>query len=198
MKWLKNLQKHKNEKESKSNITSQMRESYPLCIEILEHKLDEKDMLFENYEGERVLQILMTEKEIIDVWRENKELSFIETSEGEKDIEQMIEHMKQKTTIINQRVSEFRKVEKALREEIINFTNIVREMGQRYKLSPTWEGKKPILIEKQKQLEAKRRSYDKAEEEINEQLLSFYKEYQKMQSFFYINAKQYIEYHDIK
>lgn len=63
-----------------------------------------------------------------------------------------------------------------LANEILDFTKIVREVGERYKLSPNWEGKKPILIDKQKELEKRRDDYEKNEKQLDACFIAFYKE----------------------
>ncbi|MFI3172078.1 MAG: hypothetical protein R3Y58_06915 [Eubacteriales bacterium] len=73
--------------------------------------------------------------------------------------------------------SQLETVRAPLANEIINFTNIVREVGERYKLSPNWEGKKPVLIEKQKELEKRKDEYEKNEKQLDRCFVAFYKEY---------------------
>lgn len=63
-----------------------------------------------------------------------------------------------------------------LTKEILDFTKIVREVGERYKLSPNWEGKKPLLIDKQKELEQRRDAYEKNEKQLDVCFVAFYKE----------------------
>ncbi len=69
------------------------------------------------------------------------------------------------------------KVRVTLTEEILNFTAIVQEMSNRYKLSPNWEGKKPVLIEKQKELEKRKLEYENDEQQLDKYIVDFYQQY---------------------
>lgn len=69
------------------------------------------------------------------------------------------------------------KVRVTLTQEILNFTAIVQQMSNRYKLSPNWEGKKPVLIEKQKELEKRKSEYEENEKQLDKYLIAFYQQY---------------------
>lgn len=77
--------------------------------------------------------------------------------------------------------------------EIINFGKAIKEVGERYKLSPNWEGKKPILIEKQKELEARKKEYEKMESQLNTCFLAFYQEYEVLDKDIRVYCNQFIQ-----
>lgn len=71
-----------------------------------------------------------------------------------------------------------------LTQEILNFTRIVKEVGERYKLSPNWEGKKQVLIEKQKELEKRKSEYEKNERQLDDCFSALYREFEDIDRAF--------------
>lgn len=88
-----------------------------------------------------------------------------------------LEHIQLRKEDLDMAAHNLEKIRLSLTEEILNFSNIVKEVSSRYKLSPTWEGKKPILIEKQKELERRKSEYEKNEKQLDACFIEFYKEY---------------------
>lgn len=81
----------------------------------------------------------------------------------------------------------------ALTSEILNFAKVVKGMGERYKLSPSWEGKKPPLIEKQKDLENKKMEYEEKEKSLDASFNKLYKTYAKFDEKFCSFCLKFVE-----
>ncbi len=60
--------------------------------------------------------------------------------------------------------------EKKLTGEIMQFSKTASEMGNRFRLSPNWEGKKPQMIALGRQLDTRRQELLKSENTLTEQL----------------------------
>lgn len=127
---------------------------------------------YEKYvEGEGIY-VLERMREVIEYWEENdkgifaKGYLFDNNIEG-RDVKQAIEEAVDRLLVIETSIKQLRQEEKELRTAIINFTNIINEVSNKFKLSPTWEGRKPLLLEKRKELEVLKSAYEEKEDEIN-------------------------------
>ncbi len=152
--------KNKQEKEESVKAQQEKTDSYILStIAYLQGKrfqvcTSEYDSYIE-IEGQQILEKMET-------------LTFLKD-----DIQVELKVAKKELIGLDKRIKTLRTEERILRDAIISFTDSVSEVSARYKLSPNWEGKKPILIEKRNQLEAAKSAYEKKVQEINEMLEAY-------------------------
>lgn len=143
-----------------------------LCQTICEESFDARYKGLEIYVKVDDFKTLSTITRVMQVLREDNanDATYIDLHQ---ELTIIISRKAELDTVAHQ----LEKMRITLTEEILNFTTIVQEMSNRYKLSPNWEGKKPVLIEKQKELEKRKSEYEKNEQQLDECLIAFYKEY---------------------
>ncbi len=85
------------------------------------------------------------------------------------------------TEVTGQKISElmdkivaFEEEEQALRSDIFKYSEAVNITSSRYKLSPSWEGKKQPLIELGKKLQERRNEYLTKQDSLNKQAKKIY------------------------
>ncbi len=87
---------------------------------------------------------------------------------------------KDKKSEIDALLPAFQKAEKALSDDILNFSAIVKEIKSKYKLSPDWNGKKPTLMKHSAELNMRKQKYIEDESKLLSQFAKLYPHAQKI------------------
>ncbi len=87
---------------------------------------------------------------------------------------------KDKKSEIDALLPDFQKTEKALSDDILNFSAIVKEIKSKYKLSPDWNGKKPALMKHSAELNIRKQKYIEDENILLLQYAKLYPHAQKI------------------
>lgn len=144
--------------------------------------------------SERIQKIIS----FLELWKMEKlgiyETEFIESQVQREEtewcihIEKYFQGLLIKIEEVEHKIMSLQIEEEHLKEEILVFTNMVNEVSNKFKLSPTWEGKKAGLIEQQKQLEERRNGYETKVKAVDSELEAMWQEYDPLRI---IIKKQY-------
>ncbi len=89
-------------------------------------------------------------------------------------------------------IENIKQTEELLKKEILSYSKTAKELGQKYKLSPDWEGYKPKMAEYGKILNKKRDDYIKNEESAISNAKSFCEKARLANNFFFDNINKII------
>lgn len=160
--------------QNRKQIKVELEEKYLLCRQICERSFEGVFRGVEFYLGSNDFLMMDIQKRVLEMTCAKVDENIKE--EMKNRLSQIMDHRAE----LDKEAAELEKVRIALIDEIIKFTQVVKELGERYKLSPNWEGKKPILIEKQKELEGRKQEYEEKEKEINKKFRALYREYTQL------------------